>query len=63
MYLFIGAHQADENVFSSQVKNKIFARIGEASSPKRERAVSISATASKPHGIPTKVRGKKIESR
>src|SRR5258708_31944275 len=26
MYLFIGAHQADENVFSSQVKNKIFAR-------------------------------------
>jgi hypothetical protein len=28
MYLFIGAHQADENVFSSQVKNKIFARIG-----------------------------------
>jgi hypothetical protein len=29
MYLFIGAHQADENAFSSQVKNKIFAWIGQ----------------------------------
>jgi hypothetical protein len=28
LFLFIGAHQADRNVFSSQVKNEIFARIG-----------------------------------
>ncbi len=28
LFIFIGAHQADENVFSSQVENEIFARIG-----------------------------------
>jgi hypothetical protein len=65
MYLFIGAHQADENVFSSQFKNKITKYspgLAEASWLKRERFPG-SATAAKPHGIATKVRGEKIEPR
>jgi hypothetical protein len=44
-------------------KTKYSPGLAEASWPKRERAGSRSATSSKPHGIPTKVRGKKIESR
>jgi hypothetical protein len=47
--------------FAVRSKTKYSPGLAEASWPKR--AVSRSATASKPHGIPTKVSGKKIESR
>ena len=49
--------------FVVRSKTKYSPGLAKASRPKRERAVSRSATASKPHGIPTKVRGKKMESR